>query len=284
MFDKNIVLPAAVLIQSISDHYFLNYDLDIVCCVSGDSEQIFDEIQSLVNISSRINLKLVSINENNFPFIKDLEKAKTNHWAINPAAEMYKLFLGSLLEGYDKTIYIDCDVIAVNNIQPILEHPMTGKVMCVVDTTATEFSGPKLPAHRAYFNNGVVIADLNWWRDSNIEETFLNYIKETGFIAMGAEELYNLYLSAELHPLPFTFNFYQFTRDKDGIPNYDESVSLPTHYKSAILMHFGGGSKPWNFEKMTKKEDTSFLGKKWRKLASSLQASRDLQIPDIDQQ
>lgn len=270
LFDKHVVLQAATLIQSISDNHFLNYNLDIVCCISGDSEQIFDEVRSLVDVKSKINLELVSINEDNFPFIKRLKEVKTNHWATDPAVELGKLFLGSYLKNYDKTIYIDCDVLAVNNVQPLLEHPMLGNVMCVVDTTSTEFCGVKVPSHRAYFNNGVVIADLNWWRDSKIEDTFLNHIEEVKFVAMGAEELYNVYLAAEMYPLPFTFNFYQFTRDKDGIPDFDESVSLPAHYNSAILIHFGGAAKPWNYKEKTKKEDVSLMGSRWRKLSKRL--------------
>jgi lipopolysaccharide biosynthesis glycosyltransferase len=268
IFDENLIVPAAVLIQSISEHYFLNDDLDIVCCIPGNSDDIFSQVLDLIDVDSRISVSMVSINKTDHPFIESLSSIKTNHWGSR--TELYKMFLGSFLPNkYARAIYLDTDMLVVKNIQPILDYPTINNIMAVVDVTGTEFKYRDLNSHGVYFNNGFLIVNLEWWRKSKIAEKFISYIEKNKSISLGSEEVMNACIKSDWHPLPFTFNFYGFKRDKNGISNFDESDILPVHYKNAIVMHFVGAGKPWNFE-ITNQEDKSLLGEKWRRSAAKL--------------
>lgn len=267
VFDETLTVPAAVLIQSISDNYHDNEGLDIVCCIPGESSAVFKKVTSMLKIRPRIKVKLVSVNKKAFPWLDTLDASTSDHWA--PPIERYKLFLGSFLPDYDKVIYFDTDMLVVNNIQPILDHPQYREFMAVVDVSGTEFQFLKSRGELAYLNNGVMIIDLNWWRDTGIEKIMLNHLENSPHVRVASEEMCNIYLKDYWYPLPFTFNFYKFSRGNDEIPNYDESVGLPEHYKHVIAFHFAGQEKPWNFKEIVKREDTSLLGQKWRRMAEA---------------
>lgn len=272
IFDESYVVQAAVLIQSLSDNYHDNEYLDIVCCIPGKSGIIFNEVMSMVKVRPRVNVKLVRVNEKNFPWISVLDKSSSDHHA--PPLERYKLFLGSFLPEYDKTIYLDTDTMAVQNIQPMLDHPLHNKFMAVVDVSGCEFQFMKSRGESAYLNNGVMIIDLDWWRESEIEKVILEHVENDSHVRFGSEMLANIYLKDYWHPLPFTFNFYKFSRNEREVPNYDESRELPEHYKHAIIFHFAGPEKPWNFLEAVSKKDNSLLGEKWRRRAETAESLR----------
>ena len=268
IFDEPMLLPAAVAIQSIADNYHDNEDLHVVCCMPEGSEQAFESLNQMLDVDSRIVLKLVTIKKSEFGWLEKASNIESRHWAPT-SIDFCKLFLGTLLPEYKKAIYMDIDVMAVSNIQPILDHPINGEVMAVIEIAGAEYGFLKSRGEAAHFSNGLLIMDLNWWRTSGIEETFQKHLQNVDETSMGGEEVSNLYLGKYWSPLPFTFNFMNFTRDKYGIPNYDESNSMPWHYKHAIIFHFAGRAKPWNYKEMVSKKDKSLLGERWRRMAEA---------------
>lgn len=270
-FDANMALPAAVLINSIIENYFDFDNLDIVCGFMGSVKET-EYLKKLINNikkDSRINIKIIEIESKKFKWIEKLKNISTRHHAP-PLIDLCKLFLGSILADYDKAIYFDTDMLVVRNIQPILEHPMHNKLMAIVDISGPEFYYLKSKGEAAHINTGLMIIDLNWWRDSKLEEMFLSYLEQTKIVSMSAEELINKYAKSSWSPLPYSFNFFQFTRDIYGIPDYDESNIIPQHYSHAIVFHFVGAAKPWNYKEMVHREDESLLGEKWRRLAKKI--------------
>jgi len=267
-FDINMALPAAVLIQSIVDNYFDFDELDVVCGFMGSAEDFtyLNKLLSAIKTDGRVQIKVIEISKEKFEWVEKLKNINARHHAP-PSIDLCKLFLGSIFADYGKLIYLDTDMLVVKNIQPILDHPVTNKIMAIVDISGPEYYYLKSRGELAHLNTGFMIVDLNWWRDSDIEKQFLEHIEQAEIISMSAEELINLYAKSHWSPVPYTFNFFQYTRDRYGIPNYDESNILPQHYKHAIVFHFVGAAKPWNYEKMIQKKDESLLGEKWRRLA-----------------
>lgn len=267
-FDANMSLPAAVLIQSIVDNYFDYDDIDVVCGFMGSPEELA-ELRKLISgivRDGRVNVKIVEITKEKFGWLDKLSGVKARHHAP-PSIDLCKLFLGSVFADYKKAIYLDTDMLIVRNIQPILDHPMHNKITAIVDISGPEYYYLKSKGEIAHLNTGFMIVDLDWWRSSGIESKFLEHVEKAEIISMSAEELINIYAKPYWAPAPYTFNFFQYTRDVYGIPNYDESNILPQHYKHAIVFHFVGAAKPWNYEQLTRKKDTSLLGEKWRRMA-----------------
>jgi lipopolysaccharide biosynthesis glycosyltransferase len=264
IFDEGYLEHAAVFLSSLSDNYHYHEELDVVCMVPDGTDEVFDRLSKLLDLDPRVNVYFKSIDVAKFPWIAS---AVSDHWGT--ATTWFRLFLGQLLPEYDKAIYFDVDMLVVDNIQPILDHPMHNKFMAVMDPVGVEYIYQRSRGAISYLTDGMFVADLNWWRDSNIESTFIEYIEENGIDILLEEHVLNACIKPYWHPLPFTFNFYMFKRDKFGVPDFDDS-DMKLHYKHAIVFHFAGKAKPWNFKELIGKEDISALGSKWRNIKDNL--------------
>ena len=266
IFDANMSVPAAVLVQSIVNNYFAIDQIEVVCVFQGSNDELkyFNGLINNIKKDSRVAIKVVKLSK--FDWLSALIDTKTKHHAP-PLIDLCKLFIGSILSEYEKVVYLDTDMFVVKNIQPILDHPSHNELMAIVDISGPEYYYLKSRGEAAHINTGFMIINLNWWRDSKIEDVFLDHLKNNKTLSMSAEELINLYVKPYWSPVPYTFNFFQFTRDIYGIPDYDESNIIPQHYAHAIIFHFVGAAKPWNFREMVDRDDTSLLGERWRRLA-----------------
>jgi len=253
--DKNMKVPAAVMTQSLADNYSGSEILDVVYVVpENEIEEIADTLSKVE--SPKFNLIYrPTVKHNDI----DLSAIEHPHWATNIIFD--RLFLGSTLFDYDKVIYFDCDMLAVKDIQPILDFKLIGKFAATPDISHSIID--RDDPHVVEFNNGFFIADLRWWRDSGVEVEFKNHLKNIEMNIFKEQLVFNLYTKDVYQPTPQTFNFLVFKRDQNyNHPNWDAS-EIKEHYKRAIIIHFAGRDKPWNY-----KDDKSKIGRQWRELAS----------------
>lgn len=259
IFDEHYSDKAAVFLDSLADNYDYYKELDIICGMPKGSVGAFEGLKGLLNLPPRLNLKLLEVDPEMFSWIDHL--GDTHPWITSTA--WYRMYLGTLLPDYDKAIYVDADTIAVRDIQPILDYPMYSEFMAATDVYGLEYMVAKNKDYRPRMANGVFIADLNWWRSSGVEEEFTDLILSSSVTLTADEDIFNQneILRSGWSLLPYTFNFYWFSRDQHWIPDYDKSDVLPIHYKHAIIMHFAGPNKPWRHIG----GDDSALGNIWRK-------------------
>lgn len=269
--DANYIEAAAVFFESFSENYHYREELDLVCVMPEADADAFKVLQSMVNLDKRLKLSVSLVSDDMFPWI--VNAAVGDRWKHSKAA-WYRLLLGSILPNYDKAIYFDPDILIVDNVQPILDHPMHNKFLAVYDTVGVPYFYKMSRGEIAWLTSGVLIIDLNWWRSEGIEELFKADLQANGSDELIDEYLLNKYLKPYWHPLPVTFNFYAFKVDEYGVPNFDESY-LPVYYKHAIAFHFAGRVKPWTFEEYIKKEDPSRLGKEWMRRLEIVRRRRD---------
>lgn len=259
--DANYVEAAAVFIESFSENYHINKELDIICVMPEEDREAFKWLSSTVEVNTRLNLKLKTVSsKSKYKWMHDA--FVSDRWQKSPAV-WYRVMLGSILADYDKAIYFDPDILIVDNVQPILDYPMYGKLMAVMDVTGAAYLYGENRGETAWFSTGVLIIDLNWWRESNIEETLKQDIISNGAKDLVDEHLLNKYLKDVWYPLPLIFNFYAFNRDRHGAPDYDSTFLNPAFHKHAIVIHFAGPTKPWNYKETTTKTDKSLIGKDW---------------------
>jgi len=261
--DANYVEAAAVFIESFSENYHTNKELDIICVMPDTDKEAFKWLSSTVSVNSRLNLKLRSVSsKSKYKWMHNA--AVSERWQKSPAV-WYRVVLGSILHEYDKAIYFDPDILIVENVQPILEYPMYGKLMAVPDVTGAVYMYGENRGEVAWFSTGVLIIDLNWWRGSGIEDVLKQDVISGGAKELVDEHFLNKHLKDVWYPIPFTFNFYAFKSDSHGMPDYDKTFLHPAFYSHAIVMHFAGPCKPWNYKELTTKTDKSRLGAEWRR-------------------
>jgi lipopolysaccharide biosynthesis glycosyltransferase len=273
VFDANYTEKAAVFLDSLSENYHGSEQLYVTCVVPEDADTAFKDLQKLTDVTPRINLIKVIYPKDLSDWISGAVKQRFS-WV--PSITWYRLFLGTVLADYDKVIYFDVDALIVDNIQPILDYPMHSPFMATVDITGFEIMFLKSRGDMPRLHAGTLVADLNWWRDSGIEDEFKSAMNEWDSTLGSDEDLLNRTptIRANWTLLPFTFNFLFFTRNAHGIPDFDSSESLPLYYKHAIMIHFASQIKPWNYKKIADTDDPSRIGAEWRRREAIVKARR----------
>ncbi len=238
-FDKNYIEPSSVVLKSLSSNYHGEDPLDVVCLVAPD---ILEHEKAYVNL---VNAKNLNISFRCSPeYVSMVDSGHANSFEHISKHANHRVFLGSTLPEYDKVIYLDADIVICRDVSPLLNFNMTHKIHALIEfhsTNVSSFGNPDIP----YFNDGMFIADLNYWRSSGAEEKMLSFIKENNPVLLEQDAMNKIFIDV-VGPLPFSFNSFHYWLSDRELAVYARLNSNP------LIVHFCGGDKPWNFKMDTK--------------------------------
>lgn len=231
--DKNFAPYVSTLLRSISANYKGREKLDVIILVPeemSDKRSWFPFFRNL-KIDLRTPARVDSL---------EFKFATTNitYDFRFPEVTLYRFFMGSTCLEFDKAIYIDADCIVVRDIQPILDYDLGPAPLAAFHEF---YLSPDLGDYdylkdSAYFNSGVLIADLDYWRKNNIENKLLLEAMDltknlgTGYFD---QDVLNIVFKNKYIPLNANFNYL--------INNYNLGPKA-----DPIIVHFAGLEKPWN--------------------------------------
>ncbi len=231
-FDKNYIMPSQVALKSLSYNYSRPERLKVICLVSPD---ILNDEQEYIN---KLNTPNLDIEFRCSPkFLEMLDSGHAHPFNHVTSHCNHRIFLGSVLSDYDKAIYIDSDVVVCRDINKLLDFPMRNKLMAMVEYNSMNVISFN-DRDRPYFNNGVFIADLNYWRESNAEEKMLEFVRENGPTMCPEQDAMNYAFIDVWSPLPFSFNsFYWWMASMEHFAHNNPEP---------MIVHFVGPHKPWH--------------------------------------
>ncbi|ALT69301.1 glycosyltransferase family 8 protein [Methanobrevibacter millerae] len=92
-----------------------------------------------------------------------------------------RLFISSLLpKDIDKILYLDCDSLIVDSLKQLWDEDISdyycAGVLDCCNTTIQEMLG--YSKEDKYVNAGVLLINLKKWRENNVEEKFIEFIKD----------------------------------------------------------------------------------------------------------
>ncbi|MCD8377331.1 MAG: glycosyltransferase family 8 protein [Candidatus Gastranaerophilales bacterium] len=191
--------------------------------------------------------KLKEINPCEIKFIKidnelfnDYSKIKT-HKYIN-IATFYRLKLASLLEGVDKVLYLDCDVVVNSDISELYNTGISDYYAGGVSdiSNQTHHRKPELDEGSLYVNAGMLIFNLNRIREDNIEAKYLEYTRQHfDEIFVGDQQIINVVLQGHIKQIDDGWNVQS-----------SNFVNRSGYAKNPKLVHYIGRQKPWLFGSM----------------------------------
>lgn len=99
-------------------------------------------------------------------------------WHISTFSRLFLLHV--LPDGINKIIYIDCDMIIRHSLKELWEMDMEGSwVMSADDCRGKNYrSNIGIPEESIYTNNGLMVIDLEAWKQNDVEPMFINFIKK----------------------------------------------------------------------------------------------------------
>lgn len=184
-----------------------------------------------------------------------------DYWSI---AMYYRIFAADLLpQNVHRLLYLDCDIIVTGSLQSLMDMDMGGNAIGVVDDIFMWFDDcyERLgyPKEKSYFNSGVLLMNLDVWREQKICQQCMGYLSQNyEKLFANDQDVLNAVLWNKKMALPITYNYQIQFRKKYFFGQYDETFRQEIlGVKTPVVIHYAAPIKPWNclyFKKPYKSE------------------------------
>ena len=169
--------------------------------------------------------------------------AKSNPYVTR--ADNAKLFLPSLLNRTDKVLYLDGDTIILKDLSDLYYTNLNDNYIGAVDDWQT--SWPDVSGKR-YFNNGVMLLNLQKIRKDNIEAKLINYKLHDKNNRFVTQDAYNAVMFGKILYLPLIYDTFA--------PEFDDKISLLSKIKTTLKEHYDPKIYPYKTAKEYQKDVT----------------------------
>ena len=239
--DDNYIQQCAVAMVSIlaNSNYENFYEFYILN--TGLKEKNIEKLNSLKTIRN-FNINYIDVSK------YDLSQFPLNRDWIS-AATYYRLFIADVLpKSIKKCIYMDCDMIAEDDLAILWNYDISGYYAGVVEDENSKVNIERLnlPQESNYFNAGMIVFNLEKIREIDLLNVSIGYYnKNKEKITLQDQDILNGIFNDRCLFLPLRWNV--------GTTMYLNHASL--QYNSYLegsaacnpgIIHFTGGDKPWN--------------------------------------
>lgn len=242
-FDDKYVAHGATTIVSALENKEDSDRLRFIILDTGLSNESRQKIRSLVDERAAVEFVTVSAE-----LIGHLPSQ--NH-AVSTYA---RIFLPTLRPTLRKAIYIDSDVVVLSSLSELWSFDLEDKVCGVVQDAMCQLSPddndskrfPSIP-HMGYFNAGVLLIDMEKWKERLISEETLKVIENMGSRLLHSDQdALNLSLLANVKYLHPRWNF-QAPLARPISNGFQYERVWHEAYKSPSIIHYTTKYKPWIF-------------------------------------
>lgn len=153
---------------------------------------------------------------------------------------LLRLLLPKMLDtAIKKIIYIDADMLCINNIETLWNMDIAANIIgaCPYKEKNGQEQIKRLGLkNNQYFNSGMMIMNLRAWQEKNITEIIVEcYSKFYEFFLLPDQDAINIVLQGNIQKLSFKFNRMLAANNR----------LLAAYERDDILLHFVNEAKPW---------------------------------------
>lgn len=235
-FDEGYAPYASVCIASICENTKNFVEIYVIDC--GVTEESKKKVELLKNTYSNFSIEWLAFDTETL--LKDFKTC------FHFSKAMYgRIFIPLLKPEIKKAIYTDVDVIFMSDITELYNEDLHGYALGAVWEDHMEAKGNNadhlkrlgISAGHKYFSSGLLLLDLEKWRENNLTEKVLQKEPEL------REKL--KFPDQDLLNATFAEN-YQLLDEKYVVT----APRARKHYKNGklvdcVIRHFEGGKKPW---------------------------------------
>ena len=259
LYAAKIVDPVTIVFSS--DNYFAQLLGVALCSIFENKKGNYSiHIYVIDGDISNENKRRLAVIEKKYGFKINYLKPDKNMFADvqvnNPAAHSfflsiaayYRLAIASMLPvTCHRLIYLDVDIVVRGDIAELYNIDLGGKTMGAIADCYPEkrmehlrnicksVGIAALPEDVFYFNSGVLLIDLDRWRERGIEKKLFAFIREHwGKFPYHDQDTLDVVLLGDCKELPAKYNFLTEIADEQTERN-------------PLIVHFVGGGKPWYF-------------------------------------
>lgn len=197
-----------------------------------------------------IEYKLYDINPH--ISLQGISVKKTDHVSI---VAYFRILLPLILpESLSKILYLDPDMIITADIRELWDIDISNVAFAAIEERNFDYiKRLNMPKNSIYFNSGVLLINLNYWRNNNVTNRILSYISNNqDKLICWDQDALNAVLYNEWKKVDAKWNTYNtfFFQSIDTLCSeyrftIDEITKIRKEY---VIIHYTGGgeiSKPW---------------------------------------
>jgi lipopolysaccharide biosynthesis glycosyltransferase len=160
----------------------------------------------------------------------------------------FRLMMAELVKE-DKILYLDADTIVLNNIIELYETSIENTFLAaVLDPKFNRHSELLMNINSKYFNSGVLLVNLNKWREACIFQKCLEYLDiNKANIELADQDVLNGVLDGNFRILNPIYNQQVVFYEKWVLLSLNcySKADILLALNNPVVVHFSGSYKPW---------------------------------------
>jgi len=234
--DDNYAPFLVVCLKSLKDHINSNYDYKVYVLQTNLSETYKKMCYDYE--CSNLSIEFVDVAKK-LDAISD--KLYLRDYYTNTT--YYRFFIPGLFPQYKKALYLDCDMIFLDDVAKLFNTNLRGNIIGAVteDVMVCEDvfgnyaeKAIGIERHR-FFNAGMILLDLDKFRKLKIEDKFVNLLTQFKFTVTQDEDILNALCKDKVLYFPRGWNKSPIKEN-----DFDDNTLKIIHYKMSM--------KPWKYD------------------------------------
>lgn len=237
--DDNYIPCLGVAIHSLEKNANKNNNYKLIILNSGITEKSRAQIKKMEQDNVKIEFKDISnLGED---IKEDMSLRLRDYYSLTI---YYRLFIAKLYPEYHKAVYIDSDIVLLDDIANLYNIDLGGKMIGAIPDGVVHDTPPFKEYVKInlgvepdkYFNSGVLLMDLDKFRENKIEEKFIEILTKYNCETIAPDQDYlNFLCKGKIKYLPISW---------DKMPEYDKHLDV----KDIHLIHYNMFKKPWHYK------------------------------------
>jgi len=239
------------------DKYAQHMGIVILSCLATTSvpdKLVFYLLSSNISDSNKLKIQNVTLKYNAKcifiePDISIYESIPKKRYGV---AALFRLSISTLLsEDILKVIYLDCDVLLHSDIKELWKTELEEYIVGAVTNLGHQPESRLGINDGEYFNSGVLLINLEKWREENIGFKTLEYMGgNINELMYPDQDGLNVSLKNSWKHLPLRWNQQPATYSMYSKKQYEKSLSYKDYHDAIVnpgVVHFMGKNKPWSY-------------------------------------
>lgn len=168
----------------------------------------------------------------------------TSHFS---KAMYFRLLIPELIEA-DKVLYLDCDILVLNDISRMFDVNLGDNLVgAVINPFFVRHKQLGLKMYQPYFNSGVLLINCDLWNNEKLKSKILDLaLRKNDILEMPDQDLLNMVCQGRWLKLPAIYNLQSsmIVRSKKLIR---DKVIKPIDLDKPSIVHFSATNKQWHY-------------------------------------